>query len=272
MKILWSQGKVLLDPATSSLDRYFSRCWWGLQPESARTNRGEAPWVFTIGTRRNYAVWILLACWGLYYFTFQFHSNQEPYFGDGTLFTVAPTVFLQDHRHIVLDYFLAYSWVGIFITVGSLYYFLAITSERDFWRYGITFWATWITQYTLQMFVNLVSPMRDPQHGFAFIREEVFPWSENLVGLKYGAFPSGHIGVTLLVYMIARDRGAPWVRKIALGCLVVMFWAIFYLGEHYLVDAIASAILYPSIYWLVTRKILPGKDQTDASSTTGDHG
>lgn len=265
MKILWPKGKVIVDPSTSSLSLYFARFWWLLQPASARLKRGEAPWEFTLGTKRNNAVWLLLICWGLYYFTFQFHSSQDPHMGNGSLFSVAPTLFLQEHRHIVLDYFLSYSWVVIFISVGSLYYFLAITAERDFWRYGLAFWATWITQYTLQMFVNLVSPMRDPNHDIAFIREEVFPWSENLVGLKYGAFPSGHIGVTLLVFMIARDRGAPWIQKTAIGCLVIMFWAILYLGEHYLVDAVASAVLYPSIYWIVTRKVLPG-------TTTKDHG
>lgn len=260
MKILWRRGKVIIDPSVSAIDKLVSWFWWILQPASAREAAKEPPWELTILTKRNTAVWILLACWGLYYFTFQFHSNQEPYFGDGPLFTVAPSVFFQEHRHIVLDYFLSYSWVVIFISVGSLYYFLAITSQRDFWRYGLTFWATWITQYTLQMIVNLASPMRDPNHDLTFIRQEVFPWSENLVGLKYGAFPSGHIGVTLLVFMIARDRGAPWVQKTAIGCLVVMFWAILYLGEHYLIDATASAILYPSIYLLMTRKVLPGNE------------
>ena len=210
-------------------------------------------------TRRNLAVWAVLATWGIYYFTLQFHTAQEPRYGDGWLFTVEPSIWLQEYRHVALDYFLSYSWVMIFISVGSLYYLVAITSERDFWRYGLAFWATWLTQYTIQMFVNLASPIRDSSTGLVFIREEVFPWSENLVGMKYGAFPSGHIGVTLLVFMIARDRGAPWIRKVALGCLAIMFWAILYLGEHYLIDALASAILYPTIYLVMMRKVFPGK-------------
>lgn len=219
-------------------------------------------------TRRNLAVWAVLATWGIYYFTLQFHTAQEPRYGDGWLFTVEPSIWLQEYRHVALDYFLSYSWVIIFITVGSLYYLVAITSERDFWRYGLAFWATWLTQYTLQMFVNLASPIRDSSTGLVFIREEVFPWSENLVGMKYGAFPSGHIGVTLLVFMIARDRGAPWIQKAALGCLAIMFWAILYLGEHYLIDALASAILYPSIYLIMTRKVFPGK-RGDRTATMG---
>ncbi len=257
MKFLWKTGEVEFDPNRSLIDRLISWVWWRLQREIVSKKRGNPPYKVTIFTKRNIAVWSLLICWGLYYLTFQFHSSQEPYFGDGPFFTAAPTLFLQEHRHIVLDYFLAYSWVVIFLTVASFYYLLAVTAERDFWRYGLAFWATWITQYTLQLIVNLASPMRDPSRDIAFIRYEVFPWSENIVGLKYGAFPSGHIGVTLLVFMIARDRGASWVQKMALGCLGIMFWAILYLGEHYLIDALASAILYPLIYLLVTRKILP---------------
>lgn len=269
MKILWKRGRVIIDPPSSFLSRIFALVWWGIQPASVRTTRGGAPWTLTLLNRRNLAVWIILLGWGLYYFTHQFHSSQEPYYGDGPLFTAAPTLFLQEHRHILLDYFLSYGWVMIFILVGSFYFLLAITSERGFWRYGLAFWATWITQYALQMMVNLASPMRNPDLDIAFIREEVFPWSENLVGLKYGAFPSGHIGVSLLVFMIARERGAPWVRKLTLASLIIMFWSIIYLGEHYVIDAVASAVLYPAIYLLVTRKVFPAKRRPETAGADG---
>jgi len=293
MKILWKQGSVELDPNTSFTDKVISKIWWGVQPKEARgsaqekgriasgaggegaahVDGNESVMTLKVMTRRNLAVWTVLATWGIYYFTLQFHTAQEPYYGDGWLFSVEPSIWLQDYRHVALDYFLSYSWVVIFISVGSLYYLVAITSGREFWRYGLAFWATWLTQYTLQMFVNLASPMRDDSTGLVFIREEVFPWSENLVGMKYGAFPSGHIGVTLLVFMIARDRGAPWIQKVALGCLAIMFWAILYLGEHYLVDAIASAILYPTIYLVLTRKVFPEKKEMDeeVDRATRDH-
>ena len=272
MKIFWKKGEVELDPSKGFVDRCLSQFWWGFQNPNARKERGEAPWTLKIMTRRNLVVWALLMAFGLYYFTFQFHSNQEPYYGEGPLFTILPTVWLQTYRHAILDNFLAYSWVVVFITVGSFYYLLAITSERNFWRYGIAFWCTWITQYTLQLIVNLASPMRNPDHDLVFIRGEVFPWSENIVGLKYGAFPSGHIGVTLLVFMIARDRGATWVQKMALACLGIMFWAILYLGEHYLIDAIASAILYPSIYLIITRYVFPVQDEKNKIKEKGEAG
>jgi len=258
MKILWREGSVVLDPSLGFIDRLASRFWWLLHSESRRKSRGKPPWTIKLMTRRNLVVWLILLCWGIYYVTFQFHSYQVAYEGKGPLFTTAPNIWLQDHRHIVLDYFLTFSWVGIFITVGSLYFFLAVTTQRDFWRYGLTFWATWITQYTLQRIVNLASPMRVEDTELVFIRNEVFPWSENIVGLKNGAFPSGHIGVTLLVFLIARDLNVKWVQKVSLVCLVIMFWAILYLGEHYVIDAVASAILYPTIYFVMTRYVLKG--------------
>jgi hypothetical protein len=268
MRVRWREGFLDIDPACSRADRIVSRIYWGVLPKDAGKDTGNEQTPIEklsleILTQRNLIVLGILALWGIYYFTLQFHTPQEPYYGDGWFFSTQPNSFLQDHRHVALDYFLSYSWVIIFISVGSLYYLVALSSEREFWRYGLAFWATWLTQYTLQMFVNLASPIRNSETGLVFIREEVFPWSENLVGMKYGAFPSGHIGVTLLVFMIARDRGAPWIQKAAIGCLIIMFWAILYLGEHYLVDAVASAILYPILYLIITRKVFPeerGKD------------
>ena len=63
--------------------------------------------------------------------------------------------------------------------------------------------------------------------------------------------------VTLLVFLIARDLNVRWVQKVSLVCLGIMFWAILYLGEHYLIDAVASAILYPVIYFAMTRRVFP---------------
>jgi len=257
MRIHWRKGSVEVDPHAGKLDAFLSWFWWKLHSRTARDAKVEPPWTIKLLDKRNLVVWTILWSWGIYYFTFQFHSPQDPYYGDGPLFTIQPSIWLQEHRHIFLDYFLSYSWVIVFITVGSLYFFVALTAQRDFWRYGLAFWATWLSQYFIQLTVNLASPMRVPDTELVFIRQEVFPWSENLVGLKYGAFPSGHIGVTLLVFLIALDRGVPWVQKVSLVCFGIMLWAILYLGEHYLIDVVASAVLYPVIYYVVTRWIFP---------------
>ncbi len=119
MKIRWRSGIAVLDPTCSRLDGLLSWCWWGLQSPKARRSRGSPPWHLRLLTKRNLTVWALLIGWGIYYFTFQFHSSQEPWYADGPLFTAQPSIWRQGHRHIVLDYFLSYSWVLIFISVGS---------------------------------------------------------------------------------------------------------------------------------------------------------
>jgi len=243
---------VVLDPARSSWDARLMTLWGYFQPatgEEAKDDPGGPPWRLKLMTRRNLAVWSLLVAWALYYFTFQFHSSQEPRYLSGGLFSCEPMLWLQDHRLVVLDYFLAYSWVVLFISTALLYFFAAIASGREFYRYGLAFWVPWLVQYCLQMTVNLASPIRDENSGLVFIREEVFPLSENLVGVKYGAFPSGHIGVTLLVLLMARERNLPWLQRFAAVSLAVMTLAVFYLGEHYPADVLASLLLYPTLFF-----------------------
>jgi len=255
MRVLWEQDTVELDPEGSGLEGFLARTWRFFRPPLAPGSKESRPLRLKVLSRRNLAMWVVLVSWALYYFTFQFHNNQEPYYPDNPLFSTWPNEFLQDYRNVFLDYFFSYAWVILFICVGLIYALVAFASEEDFFRYGMVFWVAWLAQSIIQLTFNLASPMRDPDRGLDFIREEVFPFSENLVGIKYGAFPSGHVGVTLLLYLVARERGIPWVMRFAVVCECVLFFTVIYLGEHYLIDAVASAILYPAIFLIVTKLI-----------------
>ena len=252
---------MVLDPARSAWDARLLVLWGHFQPagmgpvegEREASEAGKAPLRLKMMTRRNLGAWALIVSWALYYFTFQFHSSQEPRYLSGGLFTSEPMLWLQDHRHVALDYFLAYSWVVLFIATALLYFVAAIASQRDFYRYALAFWVPWLVQYCLQMTVNLASPIRDPGTELEFIRLEVFPLSEHLVGVKYGAFPSGHIGVTLLVLLMARERELPWLQWFAAASLSILVLAVFYLGEHYPGDVLASLLLYPVLFYTTLR-------------------
>lgn len=207
-------------------------------------------------TKLNLQVAALLLGFALFFFTFQFHSSQEPEYHEGGLFNIGPSLFLQEHRHVVLDYFLAYGWVAIFISLALCYFCLAIASERKFHVYGLAFLVCWLAQFTLQMLFNVASPVRVPGTELEFIRHEVFPWSENLLGVEFGALPSGHFGVTLLTFLLARERGVEWLQKVSLGGLLLMSWAVLYLGEHFIIDLMVSAVLYPLLFYGVVKWVL----------------
>jgi len=246
---------VEMDPVRSRLDAVLSKCWWKLQPADEQAGRGSPPWEMTVLSRRNLATWALITGWALYYFTFQFHTSQNPNYPDGFLFSTEPNLWLQEHRHIVLDYFLSYSWVILFVSVVAVYLLAALASGREFYRFGLAFFIAWIIQYTLQLTVNMASPMRDPGSELEFIRHEVFPFSENFVGIKYGAFPSGHAGVTFLLCLLGRERRLSWVAKFASSSLVLLIISVLYLGEHYLIDVVASLVMYPVIFYGTLRLI-----------------
>lgn len=253
MELSLRTGEVILDPEGSTWDARLLALIGHLQPAGRVEVAAGSRWRLKVMTRRNLAVWCLIVTWALYYFTFQFHSSQKPRYLSGGLFSCEPMLWLQDHRLTVLDHFLAYSWVVLFIATALLYFVAAIASGREFYRYGLAFWVPWLVQYCLQMTVNLASPIRDPDSGLEFIRQEVFPLSEHLVGVKYGAFPSGHIGVTLLVLLMARERELPWLQCFAAFSLAVMTLAVFYLGEHYPADVLASLALYPTLFFATLR-------------------
>lgn len=65
------------------------------------------------------------------------------------------------------------------------------------------------------------------------------------------AFPSSHVGVTMIVVLLAWHSGSRRLFYTILPFAIALFFATFYIQAHYLIDAIAGLIIGAMFYFLL---------------------
>lgn len=84
----------------------------------------------------------------------------------------------------------------------------------------------------------------------------------NINGNPVAAFPSLHAAYPLLAYLFVRAHRPAWAWPVAAYTLVVWF-AIVYLGHHYVVDIFGGIAYAAAAYWLVARSAHWRADRLD---------
>ena len=129
---------------------------------------------------------------------------------------------------------------------------------RDCWVYVSAFLIGGFVDTLIYLIYPVAPPIRVSRHlerGVVQIRNEILPWSDALITLKYSAFPSGHVFYTLFGYLVCREekfRKAGWYY---LTNACVFSFIILYLGEHYWFDIVGSIILAVTVFYITTRII-----------------
>lgn len=231
------------------LTKTFSRVWLFFKPRhEARRAMARSTLSIDIFTPRNAAVMAMAFAWAALYFSYQYNFTEMPKYYDGPLFSVAPNLFLQQLRFGALDIFCSYFYVYGMALLYIFFWGMAFASEKQMWKLALGFVACWIAQGTLQLAIGAASPIRVPGNGVDFIRYEVFPLSESMIGIKYGAIPSGHVGAPVILFLAGRLRKIKWAQWMALGFFVAFWFTIIYLGEHYIFDGLVSLVVYPTMF------------------------
>jgi hypothetical protein len=229
--------------------RAFTWVWLFFKPKQERKEAmSRSDISIQLITLRNVTVLSLIFLWTALYFSYQFNFEETPHYYYGPLFTVAPNLLLQQFRFAALDYFCSYFYVYGMALLYLFFWGIAFASERTMWKLALGFLACWIAQGTLQLTLGAASPVRMPGNGVDFIRYEVFPLSENMIGIKFGAIPSGHIGAPVILFLTGWLRKIKWAQWMALGFFIAFWFTVIYLGEHYIIDGIASLIIYPMMF------------------------
>ena len=74
------------------------------------------------------------------------------------------------------------------------------------------------------------------------------------------AFPSSHVGITILLLLLAWHSRSKWLFFCLLPLGILMFFATFYIKAHYAIDAIAGLASGSLCYWLLMKmKIKTGQ-------------
>jgi len=227
----------------------FARIWLSFKPGRERLEalrRKELS--IDLITWRNAAVMCLVFMWAGFYFLFQYNFTETPRYYGGVLFSVAPNLFLQQFRFGALDVFCSYFYVYGMALLYMFFWGMAFASEDRMWKLALGFLFCWMAQGTLQVLIAAASPVRIPGNGVDFIRYEVFPLSDAMIGIKYGAIPSGHVGAPVILFLAGRLRNIKWAQWLALLFFIAFWFTILYLGEHYIIDGLASLIVYPLMF------------------------
>ncbi len=250
--------KFTFDKDKNALTKLISQIWPFLKNEEEKEKIKENDKLsIEIITKRNILAILLMVSWAAFYFSFQYNFTETPRYFEGPLFSIAPTLFLQSFRHTVIDHFSAYFYVYGLGGMYAVFFAVGFGSENNMWKFVLAFLACWIMQGTLQIIVGAASPVRIPGNGVDFIRYEVLPASEAVMGIKYGAIPSGHIGAPVILFLQGQLRKMKWVQWVAIGVFVTFAFVVVYIGEHYIIDGLISMVLYPIMFltvWKLSNK------------------
>ncbi|MFX0210613.1 MAG: phosphatase PAP2 family protein [Candidatus Hodarchaeota archaeon] len=211
--------------------------------------------------RKNVALFLLGIVIAVFHQTRQFSENLFEIAENSIIFSSAVTETLQVYviTHFpntfwIFDWVVSLLYIFGFLFVMVFLILTMITTGREAWRYGLALLACWIVQISLQILFPVLVPIR-VNKNIRPIRKEIWPWSEKMMGLKYGGIPSGHFGYPIFGVLMTRQIQYRKMNAIYVFYTLIIPLIVIYLGEHYIVDLVASLILFPAIYFATLRVI-----------------
>ncbi len=189
-----------------------------------------------------------------------------------------PTTWLQQHLYIRNDEDAAH-WEIFTALVYLSHFFVVYVVAIVQWIRNRTEWLRWVlTLSTLLVFgvsLYLLVPLAPPwlaspaglvgpvdrvgTRALQYIQLDAASkiWEKGAASSnEVAAFPSLHLGFTVLVSAYFWGRAKLWVRVLLVAYPLAMAFALVYSGEHYIVDCIAGALLAIFVVWF-TRRITP---------------
>jgi PAP2 superfamily len=199
-----------------------------------------------------------------------------------------PTIWLQEHLYHghtgPLELFSVGMYVSHFLVPLLLGFGLAVAGRgRAFASVMFGLLAVSILGEITFVLLPTAPPWLAAEHGLLppvhhILRNAFFdlhlPKVAELIGdpSRYdvtAAIPSLHVAFPVVCLLAARRHGLPgWVRKLLVFNIAGVVFAIVYLGEHYVADAVAGAGYALVAWWLVARFLAP-EGEPEARGTRG---
>lgn len=146
---------------------------------------------------------------------------------------------------IALTYFYAVGmWLGLIVTAAVLF----IKNRAAYIQLRQTFMLTMVLGAIVFAVYPLAPPRFMPGLGIAdtvtLLGLDPAPHSDSAISYnRFAAMPSLHYAWALLVMIGAFKIGGKWVVATGITFQVLMFFAIIATGNHYILDALAGALL-----------------------------
>jgi membrane-associated phospholipid phosphatase len=196
-------------------------------------------------------------------------------------FGIVPTVELQRLFHVpgqpnALDLSMSLVYLGHFLLPLLIAFGLWLRSRRQYYEFVLALMLMSFAAFFTALFLPVAPPRFADQYGEALVVKDVLhdtllqlefapitTWAYgNVIGNPVAAFPSLHAAYPFLGYLFLRERWPRLAWAMLAYCFVVWF-AITYLGHHYIVDIIGGVIYAVAAYLLVRatwwRNLLPSR-------------
>ena len=185
-----------------------------------------------------------------------------------------PSEELQRAFHVTgqvnaLDLSMSLVYLGHFLLPLLIAFGLWLRSRAQYYEFVLTLMIMSFAAFFTAILLPVAPPRFAYQYGEALAVKDILhdtllqlqfapvtTWAYgNVIGNPVAAFPSLHAAYPFLGFLFLRGR---WPR-LAWGMLAycgVVWFAITYLGHHYVIDAIAGILYAIGAYWLVTSGVL----------------
>ncbi len=220
-------------------------------------------------------------------------TNLDPIFAraEQSVFGLQPSlVFAQKFPHPVISEILDMGYVSYYPIIAAVIFYYFFKRYKEFERTGFIIIASFFAFYVIFDLVPVTGPMYYFYAvGLDNIRQGIFPevgdyflshiHPAEVPGYKDGffyqfimaahqaerptaAFPSSHVGISVVVVLLAWRSRCKSLFVITLSLTVLIFFATVYIQAHYAIDAIAGLLVGTAFYFLwswVGDKALGGK-------------
>ena len=185
-------------------------------------------------------------------------------------FGIVPTVELQRLFHTVgsvnvLDLSMSLVYLGHFLLPLLIAFWLWVRSRFQYYEFVAGLMIMSFAAFFTALFLPVAPPRFAYQYGEALAVVDVLhdsllqlqfapvtTWAYgNVIGNPVAAFPSLHAAYPFLGYLVLRARW-PRVAWAMLAYCFLVWFAITYLGHHYIVDTLGGIAYALGAWWLVT--------------------
>jgi membrane-associated phospholipid phosphatase len=192
-------------------------------------------------------------------------------------FGVIPSEFLQSVLHVagnvnLIDISMSVVYLFHFFGTLTIAFVLWLLDRRLFSRFAAALLVLSFAQFITAIFVPVAPPRFAFMFGDDLAVTDITTQTSSAVGLRtltwaythmnanpFAAFPSLHAAYPVLAALVVRERWPRAGLAIAIYGAVVWF-AIIYLGHHYVVDALGGA-LYAVFSYRAVKRVMDGRSK-----------
>jgi len=151
---------------------------------------------------------------------------------------VSPTLWANEHRTFVLDYFFEYAtkvaeWPVVVAAIVLAYSKHWKTGLYVAGFYGLEALSVWIIKMALR------EPRPSLEVGIGALQQV-----NHIVIHQYNSFPSGHTAAAFMGFgFLSFMTKNPWLQALCAICAACIAYSRMYLGQHYLRDLMAGELI-----------------------------